>query len=116
MAWKKRGEMSDGGRFPGGSWHVFPHVVEKSYEDGEIVERMIWRGVVATKRDRKLHWKASTDKRIVELWVRDKVRELRELPRPKERKDKMDARTYLERLRCERKMAKSPPNPPNREG
>lgn len=103
MAWKKRGELSDGGRFPGGSWHVFPHVIEKSYEGGEIVERVLWRGVVATKRDGRLHWKASVERRIVELWVRDKVRELRELPRPeRERKVKMDARSYLDMIRKEK--------------
>ena len=103
MAWQKRGENADGGKFPGGTWHIFPHVLEKTYDGRDIVERTSWRGVVALKRDGKMYWKASQDKRIVELWVRDKIKECRELPKPKERKVRMNAKIYLEMLRNKEK-------------
>lgn len=103
MAWQKRGENADGGKFPGGTWHIFPHVIEKTYEDGEIVDRVLWRGVVAVKSTGKMHWKASQDKHIIELWIRDKITECRELEKPKERKEKMTPKLYLEQLRAKRR-------------
>lgn len=77
MAWKKRGPDADGGVFPGGTWHIFPHVIETTLVDGSVRERSTWRGVVHTKADGRLRWKADKNRHIVELWVRDKVEESR---------------------------------------
>ena len=105
MAWQKRGENADGGKFPGGTWHIFPHVIEKTYVDGEIVERVTWRGVVRVKSSDKMYWKASQDKRIIELWMRDKIKECREfkMPTRKDREPKMTPERYMEELRQRRK-------------
>lgn len=109
MAWQKRGENADGGKFPGGTWHIFPHVIEKTYEDGRIVERTTWRGVVAVKSTGKMWWKASNDKRIIELWIRDKKKECQEFQKPSKDRDsdiKMTPLLYLDELRERRKKNK----------
>lgn len=76
MAWQKRGSEAEGGSFGGGTWHIFPHVLETKLVNGEVHERKTWRGVVHTNYDDKRYWKANIDKRIVELWVKDKVRDV----------------------------------------
>lgn len=80
MAWKRqRGETSEGGKFPGGTWHIFEHVVDKVYVNGTIEERKLWRGVVHIKHNDKFYWKGNADKHIIELWIRDKILECRVL-------------------------------------
>lgn len=86
MAWKKRGENSEGGKFRGGTWHIFPHSIEKNYVDGEVQDRILWRGVISMKSG-KMYWKGSQDKDVVEKWVQDKIFELREIAPPKGRDD-----------------------------
>lgn len=113
MAWKKRGENSEGGKFYGGTWHIFPHSIEKTYENGEVVDRILWRGVVCTHKDKKLHWKASKDKEIVRRWIKDKIVEFYDFPKPKERvhdedkkkkgkRNQRNAQKYLQTLKAKR--------------
>lgn len=115
MAWQKRGKDAEGGKFHGGTWHVFPHSIEKTYVDGEIVDRILWRGVVYTKKDGKLHWKASQDKKVVERWVKDKIVEFFDFPKPKQREEKVKkrknrnakkAKAYLETLKIKKNKEK----------
>lgn len=111
MAWKKRGENSDGGKFPGGTWHIFPIEENQRYVNGELKSNKCWRGVIWIKSTDKLIWKAAVDKKVIERWVKDKIVECRELPKPKIRENERNrkktnrenAQEYLKRLREERR-------------
>lgn len=63
------------GYFAGGRWNIFRHIVEQRIEKGEILNRYQWRAHIALSDGRKI-WKGDSERRIVELWLKDKILEL----------------------------------------
>lgn len=87
-------EENERGKFPGGTWLIIRHAVSRNYVDGEIREKIIWRGVIRVTSTAKKYWKGSYDRSVIERWVKDKIYELREYPAPKnvERHDNIKKR------------------------
>lgn len=63
------------GNFPGGRWNIFKHLIEQRVEDGKVVNRYQWRAHIAL-HDGTKYWKGDSDRRIMELWLKDKIIEL----------------------------------------